>query len=422
MNSHRKIRLAATVGVAALWTSGALAQEATTAEPDTAPATETAATRRSATYLDLTASLGYSTNPRLSLADSPDAAFGRASARGVHTIASERTNGSITGFVEASSYFDKYGLESIFAVDGNISHAASETVTVFGSAGVSGDISAQLSNRFLYVPPLPEVPDPNLPPPVTVEDPDYFGFAGRQYRIYGQGGASIRASERGRISISAGSQRVFYTNELLNDYTSLFSTVSYNHMLSERTSVGASLGINRTDYSDSDDQSTIVTPSVFVSTQLAENWSAQASVGVAFSSVDRLGSKANSTNLSLDGSICRAGEYERLCGHSSRYSQASAREALVTSSSIGVEWYKKLDAEQTIQLSASAVRYEVDDVVQSNSRSHHFRIAASYDRRFNQRMSAGVDVGARSLRLQGPDPDADLNASVFIRYRLGDLG
>lgn len=418
MNSIRKIRIAATAGVAALCSSGALAQEA----PAGSDAPAGSPTQRSATYLDLTASVGYSTNPRLQLGDSTGAAFGRASARGVYSIADERTSGSLTGFVEASSYLQDYGLESIFAVDGNISHAVSERVTIFGSGGVSGDIAAQLSNRFLYVPPLPEVPNPNLPPPVTVEDPDFFGFAGRQYRVYGQGGASIRASERGRVTVSGGAQRVFYTSELLNDYTSLFGTVSYDHTWSERTSVGGSVGINRTDYSDSPDSTTIINPAVFISTRLDENWDARASLGVSFSSVDRLGSNDNSTNITADGSICRSSEFDRLCAQVSRYSQASSREALVTSTSMGVNWYRKLDATQTIQVSASVVRYQVDALIDDNSTSHHFRIAASYDRRFNSRMSAGVDIGARSLRLDGPDPDPDLNASVFLRYRLGDLG
>jgi hypothetical protein len=416
MKSSWKIRLAATAGSIALWSPTAIAQEA----PVDADAP--ASTDRSATYLDLTAGLGYSSNPRMQFGDGQGSAFGRVSARGFHSMVGERTSGVVTGFVEASSYFQDYGVESIFAVDGNVSHEASEKVTLFGSVGFSGDISGQLSNRFLYTPPNVEVPDPNLPPPVTVEDPDFFGFAGRQYRLYGQTGASIRVSERGRVSISGGAQRVFYTEDLLNDYTSVFGTVSYDHTLSERTSVGVSTSINRTDYDNSGDSSTIVNPSVYIRTQLAENLEAQGSIGVAFSSVERDGSSDNSTNISGDASLCRTTETERLCGRVSRYSAASSQDALVTTSSIGVDWFKRLDADQTIQLSASAVRYAVDDLLPDTSASQHYRVAASYSRRINGRLSAGADLGARTLRVDGPDPDPDFTGSLFVRYRLGDLG
>jgi hypothetical protein len=88
---------------------------------------------------------------------------------------------------------------------------------------------------------------------------------------------------------------------------------------------------------------------------------------------------------------------------------------------VGVDWYKKLDADSTVQLSAAVVRYD-SDFQSLNDRSHHFRLAASYSRRINTRLSAGADVAVRSLRQDGPDPKADIGGSVFLRYRLGDLG
>jgi hypothetical protein len=33
----------------------------------------------------------------------------------------------------------------------------------------------------------------------------------------------------------------------------------------------------------------------------------------------------------------------------------------------------------------------------------------------------GVDLAARKLAQTGRDPDADLSAALFIRYRLGDI-
>ena len=44
-----------------------------------------------------------------------------------------------------------------------------------------------------------------------------------------------------------------------------------------------------------------------------------------------------------------------------------------------------------------------------------------YDRKLCQRWAAGVNGGVRKLFQDGPDPKLDLNASIYVRYRLGDL-
>jgi hypothetical protein len=257
-----------------------------------------------------------------------------------------------------------------------------------------------------------------------VQDPDLFSFNGRSYRIFGQGGVSLRTSARSSVGISGGVTRAIFTNSTLNDYTTLFANGSYNLTLSERTNVGASIGLTRTQYENSDDHSTIINPAATLRTQLSENLSAQAAVGVSFARVERAGLESHSTNLSLNGSLCRRTETENLCGRVSRYSQTSATTSLVTTNSVGVDWSKELDARQSIQLSASAVRYVIDDLVNPDEKTTYLRVAASYSRMISERMSGGVDLGARSLKRTGLNSDAntDITGTVFIRYRIGDLG
>lgn len=415
MNAFRKHCLAATAGVFAVWSAPALAQA--TDQP-----TERAQPQRSASYIDLTAGLGYSSNPFLEF-NGDGSAFGRLGARGVHAWSSERASTSIAAFAEGSTYFNKYDFKSIFSVTGDTQYKASETVRVFASGGVSGDLSGQLSNRFLYVPPVPEVPDVTLPPPpVTVQDPDLFSFAGRQYRLYGQGGAAIRTGPRTNITLSGGASRVWFTGDFLNDYTTVFVNGAYNHQLSERTSIGFNVGADRTNYDNSSDHSTIISPRLTLSTRLSEYWDIQGGIGVSFSRFQRDGESDHSTSLVFDGSICHSSETERLCGRIARSSQSLSRAALSNSSSVNVDWYKRLDDKQTVQLSTGVTRYVTDDQLTSNFKSHYFRIAASYSRKINGRLSGGADVSGRWLRQNGPDPDGDLTGSLFLRYRLGDLG
>jgi hypothetical protein len=423
MNSIRKQCLVATAGAVAAWSSPALAQQ-TGPSPTPPELVEESTPRVNADYIDLTASLGYSTNPFLEIGNSQSSTYGRLAARGVHAWGGERSRSSVSAFVEGTGYLSDYGFESIFSVTGDTLQQVSEKVSLFGSAGVDGDLAGQLSNRFLYVPPLPQVPDPNLPPPpVTVNDPDVFSFTGRQYRIYGQAGSSIRMSERSNLTLSAGAQRTIYKDDLLNDFTDVFLNGSYNHTLSERTTVGFRVGASRTSYAESSANSTIINPAVTVRVLLSESWDASAAVGVSFSNVEGpLGGSDDTTNLSLDGSICRSLETDRFCGNVSRYAQSSSRASVVTTTSVGLDWYKQLDEDSTLQLSTSIVRYDSQLATVASFRSHHFRLAASYSRSIGQRLSVGADIGARALRQDGPDADPDIGGSLFLRYRLGDLG
>lgn len=416
MRSFSARCLAVTMGAAAFWGSPALAQDAVSTDETASPE------RATYTYLDLTASAGYSSNPFLQLDDSNGSAFGRASARGVHSWGGERGRTTITGFVEGTTYFSDYGLESIFSVTGDTQQKVSETVTVFGSAGFSGDLSGQLGNRFLYTPGEVIIPDPTIPsPPVLVQDPTLFSFAGRQYRVYGQAGASIRTSERGSVTVSGGAQHLFYTTDFLDDYTTLFGDVSYNRALSERTTVGFNVGASHTNYNGTGESSTIINPALTVRVLLSESWDASGSIGVSFANFDRATGDSNSTDLSLEGSLCRTMETERLCGRVARYTESQSRNSIVTTNSIGVNWFKRLDEDQTIQLSGSYIHYTSDFELVENLDSDYFHFAGSYSRRIGGRLSAGADLSARKLAQEGPDPEMDFSGSLFLRYRLGDI-
>jgi hypothetical protein len=407
MRSFRTRSVTAIAGALAA-ASPAFAQDTAQDEPD-----------QVVNHVDLSASAGYSSNPFLRIGDSKGSGFVRATARGVHEWRSELSATSLSGFVEGSTYFNDYGLKSIFSVDARHSQRVSERVGLFGSVGASGDISGQLSSRFLYVPPGPNTPEtPQLPP--TVVDPDRYAFSGRQYRLYGHAGATVSVSERGNVRISGGAQRSFFSKSGLDDYTSIFAQGGYDHRLSERTSVGFGASVNRTEYDDSNDHSTIFNPHVTARTQLSEDWNAAASVGVSFAQIDRGATSNNSTNLSLDGSVCHATESNRFCGRVGRFAQNSAAGSLVNTSSVGFDWSRQFDASQSVQLSAGYVHFS-EKVVQDDLTTDHFRFAGSYNRVINGRLSAGASVTVRALREDGPDPNNDVGGSVFLRYRLGNI-
>ena len=91
---------------------------------------------------------------------------------------------------------------------------------------------------------------------------------------------------------------------------------------------------------------------------------------------------------------------------------------------VGVDYSRRLDADQTIRFSLDGSRYSSPTSFitgQTFSTATYVRAAADYTRRLGNRWFAGATVAARKLTERGPDPKADLSGSLFIRYRLGDL-
>jgi hypothetical protein len=372
------------------------------------------------TSLELGAGAGYTTNPFLRTVNDEGSAFARLSASGIHRWSGERGFTSLRAYLENSTYLSHYSSKRIFDLNARTEHQANERMRLFGSLEFSGDLAGQLSNRFVDVPVNPEVPDPTEPPPVNPDDPDLFSFTGRQFRLDGQAGAAIKASERSNITISGGAHRVSYKSELLNDYTTLFAYGAFDRVLSERTTAGVSLNLRQTNFDGSDDRTTTINPAVTAQTRFRENWDASAAVGLIFAEQGSVGDKQRSTNVSLSGSVCHTDQSERFCGRLARYAQSASRANLVITTSAGIDWFKKLDATQTLQLSASAVRYVAENTVTDNLKSNHFQFAGNYSRKLKERLSVGANAAIRSLRQQGPNPNMDISGSVFLRYRVGD--
>jgi hypothetical protein len=421
-----KIRTLLALGLPAasiLASAPALAQETDSAQapPGDAPS----AFDSSFTFVDFVGSVGYSTNPYLSLEDDEGSPLARVSANAVHNIVGERGTTTLSAFAEQAFYFGSDQEDSrVFSVNASTNQAVSERVRVFGTASFSLDEGGQLSNRFTAAPLAPIGPGELAPPPVLVDEPDLFAITQRQYRLSTQVGASIRTSERGTLTLSAGGQRQWYATDFLDDFTTLFGSGAYDFQVSERTAVGGRVNVQRTSYDDDAGKTLVVNPELTVRTRISEVWDAYLAGGLVFSKVDR-GFEGEdddwSTNFSLSGSLCRQSEFERVCANVSRLAQNSAVVDVATTTTAALSWSRRLDADATLQISGAIIRYETDTIADEEFTTTQFTAGANYDRRISGRLFAGVSASARKLTQNGTDPDADLSGSVYLRYRLGDL-
>lgn len=375
------------------------------------------------TYLDVSGGVGYASNAALQPGGDTDSFFVRLSANGVHAWQTERSSSRLSAFVEHSTYGGgNLDSKQIFDLNGDTSYAVSETVQLFGALGFSGDFGGQLSTRFTGPPSFPETPPViTPPPPLTPSDPELFGLTGRQYRLTGQIGAAVRPTEREQWSFAASASHFFFSGSSSGlDYWTYGGSAGYERQVSERSSVGLRLAVQRSEFPGGV-SATVLNPQVTFRTRFSEVWDAQAAVGVSYSDEDRGAGSDKNWSLSLDGSLCRTFENDRLCARASRYSQPSATAQLVQTTSAGVDWSRRLGQRDNLQLSANVVRSSGLELLGVPLRPTYYTAAGSYSRQFSPRLSGGVFVNARKLTQAGPDPKADFSGSLFVTYRFGDI-
>lgn len=383
---------------------------------------------RNTTFLDLEAGLGYSTNAGLRF-NGDSSAFGRLSASGYHSWVSETGVISLRGYIENTSYFRHYGSKQLWSLGAATTQQLNPTVTVYGDLGFSGDFGGQLSNRLFYNPGDPVLPDPTNPLPEPTVNPDLFGINGRQYRVSANAGASIRSSARSSISLTAGASHAFSSGSNKDaDYTTYYGSGAYSQQVSERTNAGARVSVSQQDFKRGG-SSTTINPAVFANTQLSEELSAEGSVGIMRVRQNFDGDSDTSTSISFSGSLCNVTTLSRFCGRVSRDATTGltsavlggrAQAAITTSASLS--YSRRLSANDSIQASLSASRYRTAASIDGdNPKTTYVSGVIGYDRNIGSRLFGGVQGGVRKLFQSGPDPDTDFNATVYLRYRLGDL-
>jgi hypothetical protein len=408
---------------------GALAAQTASSPPPPSPtpqspsAASAAPKRGQSTYVDLEAGVGYATNPLLRFGDSTGSGFGRLSVQAVHARSSDRTTAFLSAFGQTHFYTRRYGAQQSLGLSGSLTNRASEKLTIFGGASFSYDKGGQLATQIFGVPELVVIP--GIPDPVVVSpgQTDFLSVTGRTYSANANVGARYTLSAREFISATTGITHVIFKGGALDShYTTIPVSLSYDRKLSERTTVGARLSAQTTDW-DGPENTRTFTPQITMQTLLTESLSFSGAIGVSFTAYDNGIETSHSTGLSADASLCSTSEFSSFCGRASISQQAATVAGPARTYSLDVDYSRRLDADQTVRLSAGVSRYSSANSVligQNFSRSTYMHAAADYSRRLNDRLSGGVNLAARNIAQSGPDPKADVRGSLFIRYRLGD--
>jgi hypothetical protein len=398
------------------------------ATPATAPASNEPAKGPKAgqsTYLDIEAGAGYSTNPLFSLTRDDGSAYGRISLHAVHSRISARSTTVVSAYADELGYASHYGSQQSLAFDARHSTAVSEQVRLFGDLSASYDKGGQLDTRILGVPDVPPQPGtPGTPPELLPPGSDFLSVTGRTYRFAGHAGGAFSLSPHDSFNLTGGLERVVFKSGFADtSYWTIPVSVGYDRQLSPRTTIGARVAAQRTEYNGPGNFRQI-TPQFTARVLLSERLTFDGAVGVSFGRVDDGVSIRHSTGLAANGNLCSIAERGQFCARVAVDQQSATVAGPAKSVSATVDYSRRLDADSTVQFSLSGSHYSSPISVVTGhtfSTATYYRAAGAYTRRISDRWFGGVNLAARKLTENGPDPKADLNASLFIRYRFGDV-
>ena len=414
--------------IALIATLAAQTAAQTTTAPPPPPTTAEPAKGRNVgrlTYVDLEGGLGYSTNPQFSFGSNTGSGNGYISLHAVHTRITDRTTTLLSAFAQETAYTRHYGSSQSISVTARHDAAVNEKLRLFidGSAGY--DKNGQLDTRIISVPDVPVLPGtPNIPPQILPPGSDFLAVTGKTYFFSADAGGQLKLSARDNLNFSGGIARtVFRSGFEDTSYWSIPASIGYDRQISPRADVGGRVGFLYTDY-NGPGRIWTVTPQLTAQLQLSERMSLNGAVGASFSSIDDGISTRHSTGLAANAALCNAGEYSHLCARAAVDQTAATVAGPAKSVSAGVDYSRQLDANSSIQLSVDGSHYSSPISLVSGrtfSTSTYYRAAGAYTRSFGHRLFGGINLAARKLAEKGPDPKADLNASLFIRYRFGDV-
>ena len=412
----------------ALLIAAALAQVGASggsATPGSSDATAARGHKGQSTYIELEGGAGYSSNPNLALVNSEGSAFGRISLHAVHSRVSNRSTTLLSAYAENDSYTN--GISSQQAVNVTARHdtAVSEHARLFIDGHASYQEGGQLGTRILNLPNVPPLTSGVVEPPILIPPTgDFLSVTGRSYSFGGNVGGTFALSPRDDLSLSAGADHVvFHNGAIRTSYTTIPASLAYDRQLSERTTVGARVTFADTEYAGPAGFRTI-TPQLTARTSLSPTLSLNGAIGVSFSRINDGLTVRHRTGFAADIARCGQGESNYYCARFGVDEQTATTAGPARTISGGVDYTQRLDADQSISFSLGITRYSSPISVvtgQSFSDSTYYRAASSYSRRFSTRLFGGVNLGVRKLTQSGPDPKADFNASLFIRYRFGDI-
>lgn len=372
-------------------------------------------------YTDVSLGAGWSSNPYLQNGPQDSSISGSVLVVPRLILTEDVTTFDLRGLARIEEYDEDIRTNTAYGLDGSVEHSLSDRTQLRARAGFRSTIVGVNSGFFNP----PDVIDTNFLPPVA----DDIGLNGtNQRRTTFQGGVGIshNLSEVDSISVDASANAVRFGDSTVQDEYNFFSqNVGYSRVLSESTSIGASLGLSQANYLNQDlGDSTIVSPAITFEQQIGPDFRLSGAAGVSFARVDNgLLGKTNSTDFSGTLSLCREGPNSNFCLNGSRQTLPSAFDGVRSQTTVGVGFSRKLSRNDDLSISAGYSRSSnpvLGPTQVASETLEYVRGSATFNHRFQDRITGFISAGYSDSYQQGISREANMQVSIGVRFRFGN--
>jgi hypothetical protein len=359
----------------------------------------------------------YSTNPFLTDTTKADALRVDISVEPFLRIETARTNLRIGATLSRSEYSRIYNSSTDYSLQGDVSRVLSSRANLHGGLGFSSNSTGD------YRPQSVDVTGNPSPLPIPT-DITLVGFQDRRNSFRGALGVGYTISPRDSLSLDYSAVLVRQPNApsingvRQGEYTSISQSFGYSRVINARLNVGASVGVNRTNYYRTPfGDSTVITPSLTGSWRLPGRFTVSGSVGMSILRQITFFGPNTSRNLAGSLSVCRNETRDQFCFSGSRdvspSSLGSARKTL----SLGSTYNYQLSSRDTVSFSGNYVQSD-EPFVGPVAKVTYVTGGMNFKRSFSGRF--GLDVGAGFKSSSFLSRRSDANVSIGISYLLGN--
>jgi hypothetical protein len=359
----------------------------------------------------------YSTNPFLTDATKAEVLRVDISAEPFLTIEGARSNLRLSATLSTSEYSRIYKSSTDYSLRGDYSRTLSSRANLHGAVGFSSNSTGDYRPQSVDVSGNPSP----LPSPTDIT---LVGFRDRRNSFQASLGVTYTISPRDSLSLDYSTVMVRLPNvPILNgvrqgEFTSISQNFGYSRVINARLSVGASVGISRTNYYRTQfGDSTVITPSLTGTWRLPGRFTVSGSVGMSILRQSTFFGPDMSRNLAGSLSVCRNNTRDQFCFNGSRdvspSSLGSARKTL----SLGAAYDYRLNSRDTLNFNGNYVQSD-EPFAGPVAKVTYLTGGMGVKREFGNRFALSTGAGFKSANLSSRRSEAHFG--IGISYVLGN--
>ena len=364
---------------------------------------------------DVSARLGYSTNPYSVSGTNTDSASAQLEVRPAFRLTRERSVLMLSGMASVEQYFDHYSRLDNYEARADYRLRPSERLNTHLNLAYTSSVIGSYQSAFQAGGNGAEGEDPSIVPGTDI---GLFGTRSRRQSLNLGGDLSLSLSERDRLSGSAFFLDSSYSGiSGIGDYKAYGATLAYARKLSSYSEVGVQLTDAQYDYAIAGNNSHILSPQVTIATQFDSRWTASGAVGASF--IDREG-QGETVTYSGNLSLCRKDARGTLCLTGRRSVLPTGTSGTQIETGGGATYRYRLSEYGALGLAAD-YRTNRNSQAGGTTANEYVRGSVSYDHQLQQRVRLTATAFYRDIFGGAFARKADAGGQLGVAMRFGDL-